>query len=163
MRFITSVFVCVFTSGLAYSDDHNYEAKYAREFGTWTANYVIDRFDESQVMWFVFQNTPEDGVVRFICAETCELKAKTGSLASSLGSMWSSEEPIKVKIKIDKHPILESEGKYPNTLAVGDELNQILARMRTGQKMRIRTIHLEEMHSIRFWSTSMDSRKHQIG
>ena len=154
MRYVISI-IATFTlcSQLQASDSDNFVAVYVATHGSWVTNKLIDNFDESEVARFAFSKVGEDGSVRYVCRDS-KLRFfayADNFITSTLGNMWNSEKPINVFIKVDDGEIIETVGKYPNTI-VDDPavLSKVRDEFRSGSKGRLKTVHDGERHTFVF-------------
>ena len=154
MRYVLSI-VAAFTlcSQLQAADSDNFDAVYVATYGSWMTNRIIDNFDESEVARFAFIKVGEDGSVRYVCRDSkLRFVAYADNfITSSLGGMWKSEKPIEVFIKVDDGEIIETVGKYPNTIVSDPAMvTTVRDEFRSGYKGRLKTVHDDERHTFVF-------------
>lgn len=130
----------------------NTEVQYVAKYGYWVTNKEVDSFFDEEVAWFAFVEVGRHGSIRVSCDEDgLRLMALADtSFLHSLGSALNTD-PIKVKIKVDDNPIVETDGSYPFTLVEpGDpKLPGLLAQMEEGREVRVRTDHGSERHTLK--------------
>ena len=121
-----------------------FKSEYVETRHDWTLNRVIDTFDGSGIRWFALAEQED---VRFTCDhDGYKFEARSDGFLGTLGSLWLNK-PIQVKIKVDQNPTIGTLGKYPNTLVNGEDTDKVLAQMKAGNEVRIRTQHGRELHT----------------
>ena len=65
----------------------------------------------------------------------------------SIGQVLN-RDAIRVRVKVDDNPIVESKGRYPNALTTTHEAQlELLTQFAAGEQARIRTEHGDEQHT----------------
>ena len=127
---------------------------YVKTYNTWTTNTVKDNFDDTEIRWFTFAEQGKHGNLRLSCSKEDKqlslLAHADNELTKALGDIEESDKPIETRIKIDKKDIIVAQGKYPYTLSIVPEMTRhIIAEMRSGSRIRIRTLHGKQEHTFR--------------
>ena len=138
------VSVCVHAA-----DDNTKDVRVARH-GAWTTYTTIDTFDDSAIRWYASHPHGDDGGIRY----GCDRENGAGFTAhadnmfiDSIGQVMNRDR-IRVRVKVDNNPVVESKGKYPNDMATDREArNEILGQFSNGREARIRTEHGDEQHT----------------
>ena len=149
--------VCLAVTTNVYPEE-NYRTQYVESFGSWTANVVIDNFDDRPVAWFVFAKDEGDEdswepepTIRYICDtrdSSLKITGKTGSIFSSIGRMFG-DESMKVRIRVDERDVQEFEGVSPDILIKDSDIRRAYDEFTNGLTLRVRTITKSEQHTFK--------------
>ena len=154
MRYVLSILVALtLCNQLLAADSENFEAVYVATHGAWVTNKLIDKFDESEVARFAFNRVGDDGSIRYVCQDsTLGFVAYADNMfIKTLGNMWESDKPIEVAIKVDKGEIIQTVGKYPNTIVSDPAMvTKVRDEFRSGNQGRLKTVHDDERHTFIF-------------
>ena len=111
----------------------------------------MDTFDDREIAWEAFHPQGRDGGVALTCREGDVLSFDAyadNMFVNSIGSVLKKDEPVRVRLKVDDYPIVETRGAYPNTLAISDgDVRKIMTELLDGNEARIRTQHGDEQHT----------------
>ena len=151
MRYVLSIIAAFTLCGqLQAADSDNFENVYVATYGSWKTSRVFDNFDESEIGRSAYYKVGEDGSVMYFCWDSilAFVAYADNFITSSLGNMWKSEIPIEVFIKVDDGEIIETVGKYPNTIVFDPVMvTTVRDEFRSGYKGRIKTVHDDERHT----------------
>ena len=160
--FVTILVLCASMMALPArsGEDENRETEYLKTYGSWRSYVVRDTFDGTTLKWGIVGFSTRGGGqvqinVHYVNGKkNLTIAAFTDNLVSTLGSMWSGSEPIRVLAKVDRNPVLSFHGEYPQTListfgrtANVEVLKSLLLQMQKGSEVRIRTEHKGEKHT----------------
>ena len=124
----------------------------------WNTATQIDTFDEDTVgAYIVTSGVNNGGFLSLDCNGRWKLYT-AGTITKSLGDVWSSSTPIKVKVDVGTTSF-NFNGKYPNSVAVDKPLKLVSIFLLSNTPVRIRTKHKTEFHSFTLSSSGFTSAK----